>query len=424
MESVQTLLNNVLFLLLPILVYRMFWLDRDNLLFKQKRLITFVVIPITILLCMSFPLNFNSEFIFDLRYVPFILGGLYIGFPAAIAAVVTIIPYRMFIGGEGAYWTTLGTSLFLLTIPFFKVYFLSMNRKGKNLLAMGIALIISLLTIFVLIINGVTFPSILFPAIAIAFSQVLATWLILFLIEDMFHYKALRERVYLQTDKLSTISELSASVSHEVRNPLTVTKGFLQLLYSNDLPDGKRRSYIDLALSELYRGEAIISDFLSLTKSNQETIPLDVVKELNYVHNIISPYALMYKVNVETSFEHDNVVVDGVASHFRQCLINIAKNGIEAMPDGGTLELNITSSNTHVFIEIKDTGIGMSPKEVAKLGTQYYTTKEKGTGLGTPLIFRIVESMNGCINIQSQKGKGTKFIVKLPTAPQVHYETA
>ncbi|WP_307321398.1 sensor histidine kinase [Evansella vedderi] len=401
----------------------MFWLDRDYFMFKQKSIITFLVIPVTILLCMSFPLPFSSEFIMDLRYIPFLLGALYIGFPSAIVAMLTIIPYRYIIGGDGIY-LTLVISTLLFIIPFLKGYFFKLNSRKKILFISSIAFSESLLTLIsIRILDDVPTSHMILPGAAYILITVLGACLVTFLIEDMFHYKALREKIYLETDKLSTISQLSASVSHEVRNPLTVTKGFLQLLYNDNVPEEKRKSYIDLALSELYRGEAIITDFLSLTKSNQETVPLDVVKELNYVTNIIYPYALMNKVDVQTSIEKEHVFVDGVASYFRQCFINIAKNGIEAIPNGGALQLTVKGNNTHVFIIIKDSGIGMTPKEVEKLGTRYFTTKDKGTGLGTPLIFRIVQSMNGSIDIKSQPGDGTEFKVTFPVS-SFHSESA
>lgn len=140
---------------------------------------------------------------------------------------------------------------------------------------------------------------------------------------------------------------------------------------------------------------------------------LRIADELAYVTGVLEPFALLGKVEIKVFSEGEGLVL-GDRQKFRQCLINLLKNGIEAMPGGGILEVRAVCDSEKVHLYITDTGAGMSPAEVERLGTPYYTTKVKGTGLGTMVAFSIVKAMDGSMEVSSAKGKGTKFFIKLP----------
>ena len=216
--------------------------------------------------------------------------------------------------------------------------------------------------------------------------------------------------------ELETISQIAASISHEVRNPLTVTRGFNQLLREHrHLTEEQINQYINLSLQELERAEHIINDYLTFAKPSLENIELlELNKELTYITQVINPYATMSNINVQILSENQDIHVFGDSKKLQQSLINIIKNGVEAMEQGGNLTVHLKKSKEKAIIRIEDTGKGMSPEQIKKLGTPYYSTKEKGTGLGTMVAFSIIKMMQGEIEIDSVIGKGTSFSISIP----------
>ncbi|WML47833.1 HAMP domain-containing sensor histidine kinase [Neobacillus sp. PS3-34] len=130
--------------------------------------------------------------------------------------------------------------------------------------------------------------------------------------------------------------------------------------------------------------------------------------------DLMNSFAMLSK-NIESrTFIKDNICIKGNQSELKQVLINILKNGIEAMKSGGTLTLTVRKSGGYGVFEIQDTGVGMAPEELDRLGTAFYSLKEKGTGIGLMVCYQIVERMNGKIDVVSKKEKGTTFSIFIP----------
>ncbi|OMD57747.1 sensor histidine kinase [Paenibacillus odorifer] len=215
-----------------------------------------------------------------------------------------------------------------------------------------------------------------------------------------------------RSEKMEIISELAASVAHEVRNPLQVTRGFLQIL--GERSDQKEREYLQMAVTELDRATLIITDFLTFAKPGLETVEqLDVSEELRHVTGILSPLANLQGGVIELNLQ-PGLYVTGSSAKFKQAFINILKNSIEALKDNGLIKVTAWKSGKHIIISVHDNGEGMNRNELARLGEPYYSNKTKGTGLGLMVTFRIIEAMEGCTEFRSEKGEGTEIIVKIP----------
>ncbi|MDT3427131.1 signal transduction histidine kinase [Paenibacillus forsythiae] len=215
-----------------------------------------------------------------------------------------------------------------------------------------------------------------------------------------------------RSEKMEIISELAASVAHEVRNPLQVTRGFLQIIGGSQ--GSKEKEYLQLAISELDRASHIINDFLTFAKPAMDKVEcLDVGEELRHVAGILLPLAQMQGSRIEIHLEA-GLYVKFNSSKFKQALINIIKNAIEALQETGLVTISARKSGGYVVISVRDTGEGMTASEIARLGEPYYSNKTKGTGLGLMVTFRLIEAMQGTIEFQSVKGKGTEASVKLP----------
>lgn len=220
----------------------------------------------------------------------------------------------------------------------------------------------------------------------------------------------------INIEKLEMISHLAASISHEVRNPLTVVKGFMQLSLDDNLSSADRSSYLTTAIEELDRASEILTDYLSFARTEiDKKEKVIVFKEVQRVINVLTPFANMNNVQISFSFEEnkDSFIWSG-GGKFGQFLLNIMKNSIEAMPDGGRLHIKLADCTTAVQIDIKDEGIGMTEAQINCLGKPYFTTKENGTGLGMLVSFKILNELNGKISVESEVGKGTCWKVVLP----------
>lgn len=223
-----------------------------------------------------------------------------------------------------------------------------------------------------------------------------------------------------RAEKMNAIGQLAASVAHEIRNPMTVVKGFLQIFKSKKELSAEEQMFVKLMIEEMNRAETIINDYLSLAKPDMEnTEKVDAVVLAHKAMDLMNSYAMMSKnIELETVIE-DEITVIGNRSELIQVLINILKNGIEAMKDGGTLSLKVYKKEGNGVFEIRDNGIGMTEEELARLGTAFYSLKEKGTGMGLMVCYQIIERMKGKIEVVSEKWQGTTFTITVPLDEEV-----
>ncbi|MFF2886562.1 ATP-binding protein [Paenibacillus sp. NPDC057967] len=217
-----------------------------------------------------------------------------------------------------------------------------------------------------------------------------------------------------RSEKIELISHLAASIAHEVRNPLQVTRGFLQLLGTKS-KEVKERSYMTLAIDELDRASEIITDFLTFAKPDMgDVMHLNLSEEIQKIVAILAPLATMSGGSIKMSIDSD-LVVKGNSSRFKQALINIIKNSIEAFGENGEVQITATrTSNNSLILKIKDNGEGIDPEDLKRLGEPYYSKKTKGTGLGLMVTYRIIEAMNGEVKFYSDKGSGTEVCITMP----------
>ncbi|WML40766.1 PAS domain S-box protein [Neobacillus sp. OS1-2] len=225
------------------------------------------------------------------------------------------------------------------------------------------------------------------------------------------------QELLLNSEKLSVAGQLAAGIAHEVRNPLTAIKGFLQLMEAQAEGD---KPYFEIIQSEMDRIELILSELLVLAKPQELKIEtVDLISLLDNVKTLIDTQANMNGVHIERIYQAKNITIKCDKNQLKQVFINILKNAIEAMPKGGvvTIELKKHSFNK-VKLLIKDTGSGMPVHILRRLGEPFFTTKEDGTGLGIMISKQIVENHDGSIHFWSDQ-KGTIIEVILPMARHV-----
>lgn len=220
------------------------------------------------------------------------------------------------------------------------------------------------------------------------------------------------EKLLLNSEKLTAVGQMAASVAHEIRNPLTTIQGFIQYLEK----DFREKSHYDLIMSELKRINFIVSEFLILSKPHAvHFINQDLQKIMDETVSLFQASANMNNILIEKNYAQDNIFVQCDENQLKQVFMNVFKNSVEALPYGGNIKIrtNVTEDK-EAIIQIEDNGIGMTPAQIKRLGLPFYTTKDTGTGLGYMVIIKIIEQHQGHLHIESSVNKGTTIEIRLP----------
>ncbi|MGG6439975.1 PAS domain S-box protein [Saccharococcus caldoxylosilyticus] len=217
-----------------------------------------------------------------------------------------------------------------------------------------------------------------------------------------------------KSDTLNVVGELAAGIAHEIRNPMTALKGFIQLLQGSIKEDYSM--YFNVIMSELKRIESIITEFLVLAKPQAiQYQQNDICKIMQDTIDLINVQAMMHSVQIIADFAPQLPPIYCEPNQLKQVFINILKNAIEVMPKGGDVTVRIRQSDdNHIRISITDQGCGIPQDKIKKLGEPFYTTKERGTGLGLMVSYKIIEEHQGKIDVESEVGVGTTFHITLP----------
>jgi signal transduction histidine kinase len=219
-------------------------------------------------------------------------------------------------------------------------------------------------------------------------------------------------------EKLAAVGRFATSISHEVRNPLASLKGFTQLQHEKHPEDSE---YYTIMTNEIERISSLLDDLLVIGKPkgmNFENYDLKEITE--YVLKVLESDAKSQDVSFVVKSDEGLPRIDCDAKHLKQVLINLIKNGMEAMPAGGqiTIKAEMAEADT-VLLTIMDEGQGISEKDLEQLGTPFHTTKSDGTGLGLMVSFKIIEEHRGTIHYESVEGQGTTVTIKLPVTQPI-----
>jgi two-component system, sporulation sensor kinase E len=226
--------------------------------------------------------------------------------------------------------------------------------------------------------------------------------------QDITKIRQTEERLR-HSELLSTLGELAAGVAHEIRNPLTSLKGFVQLLQKSDL---QQAYYYTIMLDELDRINNIVGELLVLAKPQQLVFERESVGQIvKDVLALLQPQANFH--GIELVFEEDGLpAIDCEGNQLKQLFINLVKNAFEA--NATMVKVMIKERDGYISIRVQDNGCGMPPERLTHLGEPFFSVKEKGTGLGLTVSYRIVEAHGGKLTFTSEVGEGTVAEVLLP----------
>ncbi len=253
----------------------------------------------------------------------------------------------------------------------------------------------------------------------------------MFIFQDLTQIKALEE-LLRRDEKLRALGEISASLAHEIRNPLASMSGSIQLLKEELELKGEKLKLMGIVLRETERLNSLITDFLLFARPVQEkTEKVNISEVIKETLSMFSNYPEARGLEVKSSLKGD-IFIEGDGRQMSQVFWNLFLNAANAMPEGGVLRVTACLNNragqpenpsiqagpgefkTFVEVYVADTGVGMAPEVARKIFDPFYSTGEKGTGLGLAIAHRIVESHGGHIEVKSSPGKGSEFKITLP----------
>ena len=225
-----------------------------------------------------------------------------------------------------------------------------------------------------------------------------------------------REREQLRLERMKCVNQLAAGIAHEIRNPLTSIKGFIQLMARRtDKPPTPE--HLEIVLAEIGRIDNLISEFQMLARPLKEPVfeEVNICKLLENVVLLMESQLHTKNITLQLQLPQGHCLTFGDISQLKQVFINLLKNAIEAVPFAGIISLAVSRQQDMLAVTVEDNGEGIAAAVVEKLGTPFFTTKETGSGLGLSVCYRIIQNHGGTIKVFSEQGK-TTFTVFLPAA--------
>jgi len=223
------------------------------------------------------------------------------------------------------------------------------------------------------------------------------------------------QTILLRTERLAAMGEVAATMAHEIRNPLVSIGGFARSMLLKKSEEDPDKPYLGIIVEEVERLENIVKGVLNYVLKPEPKLALrDVTKEMGEALVLMGEACDRSHIRVVTDLAPDLPAVELDSQQFRQVLLNILQNAVQAMPQGGTLHVKTGIENGNLRVAIADTGIGIPEGDIGKIYQPFFTTKEDGFGLGLPVALQIVRNHGGDLKVESLKEKGTRVVITLP----------
>lgn len=232
--------------------------------------------------------------------------------------------------------------------------------------------------------------------------------------------RTMMEQRLQQSERMATVGELAAYIAHEIRNPLMAMGGFAKVLLKDESIDEAGRQKIRIIFEESERLDKLLKSILSFVRSKDvEKNKIDINRIAADAMQLLSLGCQLQDIHVELDLDPEAPFGVGGAEQIRQCLINVVKNSMEAMPDGGKIKISTGVSGKYVWLEVRDNGPGINDEIRAQVFDPFYSSKINGNGLGLPMVKKIMEEFGGEVELASRPGKGTSVALLLPIANAV-----
>lgn len=411
MVMYEGILLSLVCLLFPLSIYIICTAYIKNLDLKTKRIFLELALYSSIYLLIKF--GNKDIFIYPmiLLNVPLLIAYLKKKIPTAvIISIVLIIFYNVHLNIDIVY-------LVLEYIIYYLVFAFTTNKLTSNRIITTFvfikSFIISFEVFFFINPHDSTINN-LFLILTTMFVFTAVSYLILYFLKKGEETIDLNNIVH-ELEKEKTLRESLFKITHEIKNPIAVCKGYLDMMDYNDIKKVKR--YNSIIKDEIDRTLILMDDFLDYTKIKIDRDEVDLYMLLEDTCSAVKPLFRKNNINLKLDIPDDEVYMMLDYNRLKQVLVNILKNSIEAKDikkKDSYVSINVKEEKSDIELIIKDNGIGMDKKTLDRVCDMFYTTKEKGTGLGVALSKEIIEQHGGSIKYHSVKDKSTTVIIKLP----------
>lgn len=417
MSLIKELILQIFFVLIPFVLFNIYYRDKMR---NYSDVFILVTSSISLFLAMTFSSAVIDGIIFDVRYVIMFFGLVYGGVQTGLLLLAEFVIYRIYLGGDGAVVAlVISVISFSVSLLLYRTY-KTTHRKTLFTLLMGM-----LFSFIALILTYFYFPryfveNLMFHLLVIPLQNSLGSWILMSLFSKSVSDKEIFIK-HAQNEKIETMSHVAASLAHEVRNPLTAVKGFLRLIQENPSDTIKTTQYMGICMEEIQRTEAILSEYLAISKplTNRHEL-VNVAELLKVMRAVMSPFAILHNVELDVRTPDTSVNIMANPDEIKQVLVNFIKNAIEACADvrRGRVFLSLSVEEGKAVLVIKDNGIGMDEGQMKRLGSIYFSTKSSGTGLGLTYSYHVIHTIGGTVSVNSKPNVGTKFSIIFPYQEQ------
>lgn len=385
MNLFDSILILIILTIFPFTIYFLYLIYAKTLQIEKSNIFLDFVIFSSLYLLLKY--NFNYEVSLILINVPLMIS--YFGnrkFGIFITSILSIY----------CYYNYFNISIIFLIFEYLVYYLIYILTRQK------------FFDIFIII------KFLLLTLISIKINQNIFINIILFIIIKFLIYlfKKIEQIILLHKELIknnenSIMYESLFKITHEIKNPIAVIKGYLDMYDEND---ERCKKYIPIIKNETNRVLILLEDFLSI---NRLKINIDIIDITLLIEEVITSFEpLLNSKHIKINFNQEEIYIEADYDRLKQVFINLIKNSIEAIDNNGLIDINIIIKNKSIIISVKDNGIGMTKEEIKKLNYPFYTTKKNGTGLGLYLSREIIKKHNGTMNFESVDGMNIS--IKLP----------
>ena len=407
MNIMNHLTLNLILIVFPFLIYFIYNCYREIRMEKYNHLLFDVALVSSLYLCLKFGQIKENIFALLLCNLPIILAYLKKETKTAIFLSLIVASYTIIILNHNILLTPLKLISFLI------IYLLGRKKKINN----------NTFIIIIVIIQGFFLSFYCFTTmkennifkITELFIMMLLFFILPFILLYLFQLADRITNLYqtaLEFEKDKQLKNSLFKITHEVKNPIAVCKGYLDMLDTNNKEQIK--NYIPIMKEEITRCLDIMNDFMEFSKIKIEKEIIDINMLLEDIDKEFKLFTNNKKITFTTHILNDEIYIEGDYNRLKQVFINLIKNSLEAIKEKGNIQINTHILKGQYYIEITDNGIGMDEETISHITEMFYTTKSKGSGLGVSLSNEIIKAHNGSINYYSKKGYGTKVVVKIP----------
>ena len=407
MDLMEDVILNVILMMFPILVYFIYNCYREVCMEKYNHLLLDVSLATSMYLCFRYG-NVNRNAM-GLMFCNLPIVVAYLKKQSSVAVLLSLIVISY------SYFYLHIDILFMLIkfILYFIIYCIGVKRHIHD--NTFILLIAVLQGFFFTLEYFFVFEFSSFVYAIKIFFYLLLFYLLPFTLLFLFQLAERVTSLYLSVAELERDKQIRNSlfkITHEVKNPIAVCKGYLEMLDVENEDQVKR--YIPIVRQELSRSLDIMSDFMEFSKIKVEKELIDINLLLEEIEEELHLLIIRKNVELLLSLDSDDIYVMGDYGRLKQVFINLVKNSMEAMEDGGKIEIRGQMEKKYYCISVIDNGSGMDEDTLSHMKEMFFTTKPRGTGLGVCLSNEIIKAHDGEMKYDSKLGEGTKVIVKLP----------